>query len=112
MCSTPLPKAVHGVGRDPPTHLLRRENPGGDQLGLPRDETLCAPCWVGGWVEFVNKYDAHPPSSRSLAGIVVGVPPVARAVALPHNVARSAAAAGHPHPRSDVPLQVCESEVK
>ena len=29
---------------------------------------------LAGWVEFVNKYDAHPPSSRSLAGIVVGRP--------------------------------------
>ena len=43
--------------------------------------------------------------------VVVGVLPVARAVALPHHVARSAAPVrALPHPRADVPLQVCRSE--
>ena len=38
--------------------------------------------WVGGWVEFVIKYDAHPPSSRSLGGIVVGRPACCSSVLL------------------------------
>ena len=62
------------MGRDPPTHpptYCDVKIQVATSSGCPVTKLSVL---LAGWVEFVNKYDAHPPSSRSLAGIVVGRP--------------------------------------